>query len=260
MVEWHHWLDGLGFGWTPGVGDWQGGLACCGSWGWKESDTTERLNWLAEKYCLSGCLMVYPFSYWKTSWLLPVLGSCSEHLHAGLSVEIRFQIINLDARLCGKTTFTYVETVKWLRNWLHPYACPLAVSESSHCSTSVSAFGSVSFLDVSHSNSGTVVSHCFSLLFPNDTKLSIFSCAYILSWCVFSDCFPLKNLVLLLSFKSSVYVLDKSPSSDICFTDIFSLSVVRVFIFCIFHRAEICNFNKVLFNFLFHELCIWRYI
>ena len=33
-----------GFGWTPGVGDGQGGLACCGSWGCKESDTTEQLN------------------------------------------------------------------------------------------------------------------------------------------------------------------------------------------------------------------------
>ena len=45
MVEWYHWLDGHGFGWTPVVGDGQGGLACCGSWDCKESDTTERLNW-----------------------------------------------------------------------------------------------------------------------------------------------------------------------------------------------------------------------
>ena len=45
MVGWHHRLDGHGFGWTPGVGDGQGGLACCGSWGRKESDTTEWLNW-----------------------------------------------------------------------------------------------------------------------------------------------------------------------------------------------------------------------
>ena len=45
MVGWHHWLNGHGFGWTPGVGDGQGGLACCGSWGCKESDMTERLNW-----------------------------------------------------------------------------------------------------------------------------------------------------------------------------------------------------------------------
>ena len=45
MVGWHHRLDEHGFGWTPGVGDGQGGLVCCGSWGHKESDTTERLNW-----------------------------------------------------------------------------------------------------------------------------------------------------------------------------------------------------------------------
>ena len=45
MVGWHHWLNGHGFGWTLGVGDGQGGLACCGSWGCKELDTTELLNW-----------------------------------------------------------------------------------------------------------------------------------------------------------------------------------------------------------------------
>ena len=45
MVGWHHWPSGHGLGWTPGVGDRQGGLACCGSWGHKESDTTEQLNW-----------------------------------------------------------------------------------------------------------------------------------------------------------------------------------------------------------------------
>ena len=45
MAEWHHQLDGHGFGWTLVVGDGQGGLACCDSWGRKASDTTERLNW-----------------------------------------------------------------------------------------------------------------------------------------------------------------------------------------------------------------------
>ena len=40
MVGWHHRLDGHGFGWTPGAGDRQGGLAYYGSWGCKESDTT----------------------------------------------------------------------------------------------------------------------------------------------------------------------------------------------------------------------------
>ena len=42
MAGWHHRLE---FEWTPGVGDGQGGLACCNSWSRKESDTTEWLNW-----------------------------------------------------------------------------------------------------------------------------------------------------------------------------------------------------------------------
>ena len=45
MAGWHHWLDGRESEWTLGVGDGQGGLACCDSWGRKESDTTEWLNW-----------------------------------------------------------------------------------------------------------------------------------------------------------------------------------------------------------------------
>ena len=45
MAGWHHWLDGCESEWTPGAGDGQGGLACCDSWGRKESDTTEWLNW-----------------------------------------------------------------------------------------------------------------------------------------------------------------------------------------------------------------------
>ena len=43
MVRWHHQLNGHGFGWTPRVGDEQGGLVCCDSWCRKESDTTK--NW-----------------------------------------------------------------------------------------------------------------------------------------------------------------------------------------------------------------------
>ena len=44
MAGWHHRLNEHEFGQTLGVGDEQGGLACCGSWDCKESDTTERLN------------------------------------------------------------------------------------------------------------------------------------------------------------------------------------------------------------------------
>ena len=45
MAGWHHRLNGHEFEWTLGDGEGQGGLACCDSWGRKESDVTERLNW-----------------------------------------------------------------------------------------------------------------------------------------------------------------------------------------------------------------------
>ena len=51
----HHQLDGHEFEWSLGVGDGQGGLACCNSWGCKESDTTERLN-LTEYVLLENIL------------------------------------------------------------------------------------------------------------------------------------------------------------------------------------------------------------
>ena len=60
MAEWHHWLDGHESEWTLGVGDGQGGLVCCDSWGLKESDTTERLIW--------SDLMVYMDSVASAKW------------------------------------------------------------------------------------------------------------------------------------------------------------------------------------------------
>ena len=66
--EWDGWmvnqLDGREFEWTPGVGDGQGGLACCNSWGRKESDTTERLNWTESHVCCSKSSYVI---YWLTA-------------------------------------------------------------------------------------------------------------------------------------------------------------------------------------------------
>ena len=48
MVGWHHWLTGPEFEQALAVGDGQGSLACCSPWGHKESDTTERLNWMEQ--------------------------------------------------------------------------------------------------------------------------------------------------------------------------------------------------------------------
>ena len=59
MAGWHHWLDGHESEWTPVVCDGQGGLACGYTWGRKESDTTERLNWTELKIIFS------PLAMWK---------------------------------------------------------------------------------------------------------------------------------------------------------------------------------------------------
>ena len=69
-VDWHHRLDGHEFEQAPGVGDGQGGLACCSPWGRKEWDTTEWLNWTEESLQLIHCYYCY------FSCLIAVLCSC----------------------------------------------------------------------------------------------------------------------------------------------------------------------------------------
>ena len=73
MAGWHHWLDGRESQWTPGVGDGQGGLACCDSWGRNELDTTERLIWSDGEWRNGECWYFCP-----SQWPLhkhPVLSS-----------------------------------------------------------------------------------------------------------------------------------------------------------------------------------------
>ena len=68
MAGWHHRLGGCESERTPGVGDGQGGLACCNSWGCKESDTTEdctELN-VTELYMLIYIFSVFSIAdYYK---------------------------------------------------------------------------------------------------------------------------------------------------------------------------------------------------
>ena len=63
MVGCHHWLNGHEFGWAPGVADGQGILECCSSWGRKELDRTESLNWTEDMSFLlwwSTVFLTYP--------------------------------------------------------------------------------------------------------------------------------------------------------------------------------------------------------
>ena len=69
MAGWHHSLDGRESEWTPVVGDGQGVLACCDSWGCKELDTTERLNWtelnlwLLDTEILHASILKFSYGY-----------------------------------------------------------------------------------------------------------------------------------------------------------------------------------------------------
>ena len=67
MAWWHHRLDGREFEWTLGDGDGQGGLACCNSWGCKESDTTERLNWTELQLIRMAYAKIFTlkFNFWN---------------------------------------------------------------------------------------------------------------------------------------------------------------------------------------------------
>ena len=74
MAGWHHRLDGREFEWTLGVGDGQGGLVCCKSWGRKELDTTERLNRTELKsiiiYILIIFILITFYSLFLQIWML----------------------------------------------------------------------------------------------------------------------------------------------------------------------------------------------
>ena len=88
MAGWHHWLNGRESKWTPGVGDGQGGLACCNSWGRKESDKMVHIllkpglknfeHYFASVWDECNCVIVWAlfgiaFLWdWNENWALPV--------------------------------------------------------------------------------------------------------------------------------------------------------------------------------------------
>ena len=128
MAGWHHWLDGQEFGWTPGVGDGQGGLACCDSWGHKELDTTEWLNWTelnfhsypAFTYCYA--LLYFLCTYTKPQgWP----GACS---WSGLLLSLC-----MHAASSWKLAPTKATTLRWKSHW-PSLLLPLRLSlHQQHC-------------------------------------------------------------------------------------------------------------------------------
>ena len=79
MAEWHHQLDGHEFEWPLGVGDGQGGLVCCNSWGRKESVTTEWLNWLTDVYN-EDYVKTYHLCFLLSLWYFWVISILTKHM------------------------------------------------------------------------------------------------------------------------------------------------------------------------------------
>ena len=96
MAGWHHWLHGHEFEWTLGVGDGQGGLACCDSWGRKESDTTEQLNWteLKKERWEQKWTLLQAASGWKRSTHLDL----EDWLESGEKIKKLHPCITLTSR------------------------------------------------------------------------------------------------------------------------------------------------------------------
>ena len=117
-----HWLDGITnsidgreFEWTPGVGDGQGGLGCCNSWGHKESDMTEQLNWIF--HCVDMPHFIYPFIHWWTFGLFPLFYSKAILLRTSihfLCVDIYFHFFwgtaGLPVTLCLRKHLTIFQS------------------------------------------------------------------------------------------------------------------------------------------------------
>ena len=96
----HHQLYGHEFEWTPGVGDGQGGLACCDSWGRKESDMTERLNWTELCVCLIEWIFCRPPGLNSSMMFTDMNNDCNRQPWPGIVRVLYFTLA------CAKNTFS----------------------------------------------------------------------------------------------------------------------------------------------------------
>ena len=104
MVGWHHWLNGHVFGWTLRASDGQEGLVCCGSWGHKESDTTEQLNWTEIWFSYRWCV-----NWWELPKCFTAVGNKGLPSNVG---PIRLRTFNV--RLLK--SYKDFDQVQWTKN------------------------------------------------------------------------------------------------------------------------------------------------
>ena len=115
MVGWHHGLNGHESEGTPGYGDEQGGLACCNSWGRKESDMTEQLNWTELKLCIFKILNQSTLLHRKAQYFLRNLETVLDTLYYAMSYA---------KTLTSKNRTSWYERILLVRNDLaRPVFC-----------------------------------------------------------------------------------------------------------------------------------------
>ena len=137
MAGWHHRLDGHEFEWTPGVGDGQGGLVCCDSWGRKESDTTERLNWTEPDIYL-GQIMTRQQMIFRSSWLWWRMIKLIIRKNYDLNVHLKYPAL---LRLSYTAVEEWIGVVTTEVHHLISWTCICACSVSSVVSYSLQLHG-----------------------------------------------------------------------------------------------------------------------
>jgi len=107
MAGWHHWLDGHEFGWTPEVGDGQGSLACCDSWGRKESDMIEWLNWTELTFYTIWIWVITRLRRLVTSWGVVTLDAIKKQCYLlwRINADAQYALNRKDKTQVGQAKF-----------------------------------------------------------------------------------------------------------------------------------------------------------
>ena len=137
MAGWHHWLDGCASEWTLGVGDGQGGLVCCNSWGHKESDTTERLNWteLNQSAKFGRIQSIKNNDSNITCWVWKIIQSDTHFLNEGGSKKASSSLQKNASYTCRSNRISILQDLVRAESWEReePWVCTPAGHLRSLC-------------------------------------------------------------------------------------------------------------------------------